>query len=113
MVVKITPPDGDLQQLAQVCRGSRPAPASAAAAPCSAANVPKSWSSRSLRSVRTTSVGFSIAGCRIDLAGIERHRQALARPLRVPDHADPPVARAARRLRPFRQPRCCTAWNWW
>ena len=27
------------------------------------ANVPKSWSSRSLRSVMTTSVGFSIAGC--------------------------------------------------
>ena len=29
------------------------------------ANVPKSWSSRSLRSVSTTIVGFSIAGCRI------------------------------------------------
>ena len=27
--------------------------------------VPKSWSSRSLRSVRTTTVGFSIAGSRM------------------------------------------------
>src|SRR5206468_742873 len=28
-------------------------------------NVPNSWPSRSIRSVRTTRVGFSIAGCRI------------------------------------------------
>ena len=28
-----------------------------------------------------------------DSPGVERHRQALARALRVPDHADPPVAR--------------------
>ena len=28
-------------------------------------NVPKSWSSRSLRSVSTTTVGFSIAGSRM------------------------------------------------
>ena len=33
-----------------------------------------------------------------DPAGIERHRQALARTLRVPDHAHPPVALFASRL---------------
>ena len=33
-----------------------------------------------------------------DAAGVERHRQALARPLGVPDHADPPVAAGAGRL---------------
>ena len=33
-----------------------------------------------------------------DAAGVERHRQALARPLRVPDHPDPPVAAGAGRL---------------
>ena len=33
-----------------------------------------------------------------DLAGIERHRQALARALRVPDHAHAPVALLASRL---------------
>ena len=55
-------------------------------------NVPNNWSSRSLRSVRTTSVGFSIAGMLDDLAGVERHQQALARTLGVPDHADFAVA---------------------
>ena len=33
-----------------------------------------------------------------DAPGVERHRQALARPLRVPDHADAAVARCAARL---------------
>ena len=33
-----------------------------------------------------------------DATGVERHRQALARPLGVPDHADPPVAAGAGRL---------------
>ena len=33
-----------------------------------------------------------------DAAGVERHRQALARPLGVPYHADPPVATGAARL---------------
>ena len=33
-----------------------------------------------------------------DAAGVERHRQALARPLGVPDHADAPVAADAARL---------------
>ena len=33
-----------------------------------------------------------------DASGVERHRQALARPLGVPDHADPPVAAGAARL---------------
>ena len=49
-----------------------------------------------------------------DAAGVERHRQALARALRVPDHADAPVARLAARLWPglvasrrLRQPDPC------
>ncbi len=46
----------------------------------------------------TTIVGFSIAGSQDDAPGVERHRQALARALRVPDHADAPVARLAARL---------------
>ena len=33
-----------------------------------------------------------------DASGVERHRQALARPLGVPDHADPSVAAGAARL---------------
>ena len=33
-----------------------------------------------------------------DASGVEGHRQALARPLGVPDHADPPVAAGAARL---------------
>ncbi len=33
-----------------------------------------------------------------DATGVERHRQALARPLGVPDHADPAVAKGAGRL---------------
>ena len=33
-----------------------------------------------------------------DASRVERHRQALARPLGVPDHADPPVASRAARL---------------
>ena len=69
-----------------------------------------------------------------DAPGVEGHRQALARALRVPDDADAPVARlaarllpglvAARRLRdPRPRPACAarsvsstatfTAWNWW
>ena len=40
-------------------------------------------------------VGFSIAGCRMISPGVEGHRQALARALRVPDDADAPVARLA------------------
>ena len=45
----------------------------------------------------TTSVGFSIAGSRMMRPGVEGHGQALARALRVPDHADAPVARLAAR----------------
>ena len=62
--------------------------------------VPKSWSSRSLRSVSTTSVGFSIAGSRIELPGVEGHREALARALGVPDDADPLVALCGAAARP-------------
>ncbi len=58
-------------------------------------NVPKSWSSRSFRSVMTTIVGFSIVGCRMIRPAIESHGQALPRALRMPDDADPPVARFA------------------
>ena len=68
-------------------------------------------------------------------AGVEGHRQALARALRVPDHADAPVAGLAARplaglvaARRFRHPvgrrraraarsvsstATFTAWNWW
>ena len=53
------------------------------------AKVPKSWSSKSLRSVRTTTVGFGHAGLADDAARVEGHRQALARSLGVPDHAEP------------------------
>ena len=99
------------------------------------AKVPKSWSSRSLRSVSTTIVGFAIAGCEDHAPGVEGHRQALARALRVPDDADAPVARLAARplarLVPARRlgdavarrAACAarsvsstaafTAWNWW
>ncbi len=71
-----------------------------------------------------------------DAAGVERHRQALARALRVPDHADPPVAGSAawlaarprsspdssatparpaqlRRAQRLAHRHVCTAWNWW
>ena len=62
IVVKTTPPDDDLQQFAQ-CRHDL----SAWTGVCRSRSwhrekVPKSWPSRSLRSVRTTIVGFSIAG---------------------------------------------------
>ena len=43
-------------------------------------------------------MGIASAGSRDDATGVERHRQALARPLGVPDHADPPVAASAARL---------------
>ena len=61
-VVKITPPDGRSSSLRRCSRSS---------ACCGVwrnrslhmLNVPNNWSSRSLRSVSTTSVGFCIAGC--------------------------------------------------
>ena len=74
--------------------------------------VPNSWSSRSLRSVSTTSVGFSIAGCLMIWPGIERHQQALAGALRVPDHADLAVAILAAVADSVRATACRTAWNW-
>ena len=63
-VVKITPPDA---HASNCCKCSRP---SACTGVCRIrsrhmAKVANNWSSRSLRSVSTTSVGFSIAGCRI------------------------------------------------
>ena len=94
------------------------------------AKVPKSWSSRSLRSVSTTSVGFSIAGCRMIRAGVEQPSSgscpspACARPRR---RAGRPARRRAA-ARPYArshrgrsaQPRASvsstatlTAWNWW
>ena len=70
-----------------------------------------------------------------DAPGVERHRQALARALRVPDHAHAPVAGLAARLaarlvaalglgdlsaarrssaaRSVSPTATCTAWNWW
>src|SRR5437016_8448968 len=59
------------------------------------AKVPNSWSSRSLRSVRTTMVGFLHLWREDHPAGIEGHGQALARALRVPNHADAAVPLAA------------------
>jgi len=64
MVVKTTPPE------ATASFSRRSARSAACAGGCRSssrqrAKVPKSWSSRSLRSVRTTIVGFSMAGCRI------------------------------------------------
>ena len=47
-----------------------------------------------------------------DLARIERHQQALARALRVPDHADLAVAVRARSPRACCSTACRTAWNW-
>jgi hypothetical protein len=43
-------------------------------------NWPKSWSSRSLRSVSTTSVGFYIAGCRTTLAAKKSMEKLLPLP---------------------------------
>ena len=48
-----------------------------------------------------------------DLAGIERHQQALARALRVPDHADLAVAVRRGGAASVRATACRTAWNWW
>ena len=67
-----------------------------------------------------------------DAAGVERHRQALAGALRVPDHADPAVAEVAAGLAPrlvasgralpalwawaarsVSSTATLTAWNWW
>ena len=77
-------------------------------------NVPNSWSSRSLRSVSTTSVGFSHRRVLDDLPGIEGHQQALAGALGVPDHADLAVAVQCRVARPACVlDRAATAWNWW
>ena len=46
-----------------------------------------------------------------DLAGVERHQQALAGALRVPDDADLAVA-AGRGRGSVRSTACRTAWNW-
>ncbi len=82
--------------------------------------VPKSWSSRSLRSVITTMVGLLSSGWAIDLAGIEGHRQALAAALRVPHHADR-RSPARRRRAPSPRPPCSppgtggsrpSSWRW-
>jgi hypothetical protein len=63
MVVKTTPP---LATCSSSRRCSRPAACTGVWPRMSWQrwNWPKSWSSRSLRSVSTTSVGFCIAGCR-------------------------------------------------
>ena len=98
-------------------------------------NWPKSWSSRSLRSVRTTSVGFSIAGCCDDAAGVEepssgscpspacaRRRRRGGRPLAALHLAGPIACPAAsanavschRQLaRSVSSTAALTAWNWW
>ena len=68
------PPDSPAgEQLLEVVRGTRPCTgASGSGEPgLDGAKVSSnSWSSRSLRSVRTTTVGFSIAGMAHDLAGV-------------------------------------------
>ena len=52
-----------IKQLPQLVAVLAPVAGSAAAGPCTWLKVPKSWSSRSFRSVSMTKVGFSIAGC--------------------------------------------------
>src|SRR5271169_2200583 len=56
------------------------------------AKVVNSWSSRSLRSVITTIVGFSIAGCRISRPAQKAMARLLPEPWGVPDDADPLVS---------------------
>ena len=86
---------GHLQQLLQMRRGSPACSGSWRSSSCPAAKVPKSWSSRSLRSVRTISVGLCHGRLLDDLAGVEEHGEALAAALGVPDHADLAVAARA------------------
>ena len=74
--------------------------------------MPKSWSSRSLRSVRTTKVGLAISGMLDDLARVKGHRQALAAALGVPDDADPPVPLGAA-ASTVQATALLTAWYWW
>ena len=62
----------------------------------------KSWSSRIVAVGQHDDGGVLHRGIAHEAAGIERHRQALARPLRVPDDADAAVARRTARLPPGR-----------
>ena len=64
MVVKTTPPDSTESLLRRSARLSACAGGWRSKS-WQREKVPKSWSSRSLRSVRTTTVGFSMAGSRM------------------------------------------------
>ena len=132
IVVKTTPPAATCKLPAGV-RGSRPAP-----------GLPQQILTARERAeelvVKVVAIGEDderrILHRRLvdDAPGVERHRQALARALRVPDDADAPVARIASaagrsRNRPRPRPRpgltpsaaarnvsrtaSWTAWNWW
>src|SRR6266849_5993114 len=69
MVVKITPPD---ERRSRASKSSRLSACSGVCRKrCSQREkVPKSWPSRSMRSVSTTMVGFSIFGCWINLSAV-------------------------------------------
>ena len=96
IVVNTTPPDATASSSPQVGRGSRPAPASGAADLLAARERAEQLV------VEVVAVGQHddrrVLHRRVqdDAPGVERHRQALAGALRVPDHAAAAVALGAR-----------------
>ena len=79
-------------------------------------NTPNSWPSRSLRSVMTTMVGFSIAGSCITRAA--KQVMVMLLPLPWVCQTTPPLPRTLAALPSRDAATTCamaerTAWNWW
>ena len=115
-VAKTMPPDGRFaSSVRSACRVVACTGCSRSRS-CASENTPKSWPSRSLRSVMTTMVGFSICGACITRAA--KHVMVMLFPLPWVCQTTPPLPRVRSSPSGREAAITCvmaarTAWNWW